>query len=333
VLSRSEDFEGSVISMNSGLLAGAKPDDPWQLLYTTGTLGPSGEHLSVCRASSRDQGRTWRKSGIVLPTNGSDDSVYHASIHREGEAVRVFAWLRNQSHNGLYRFTWRDDGKSLSLDPDRPLMASPYAPAAEREAAGEGRTCNDAFDVLHNSDGSFQLFAAGLAPATDPRAVVKHDNAPGMVRRIVHATSPDGLRWSATSLIIAPEYDQPAGDPFDTQFYGLQVFLHRGFYLGLLHVFHVESQTIQPEWAWSHDGVSWTRTRAAAIPLGDEGTFDSRMIVFGRIAMSEDEVIWLYSGYNWRHNAFRRGEDSSAIGRAVLPKAALDAWLDTLPQP
>jgi hypothetical protein len=98
-------------------------------------------------------------------------------------------------------------------------------------------------------------------------------------------------------------------------------------------VFHVRSQTIQPEWAWSHDGANWTRTRTAAIPLGDEGRFDSRMIVFGSIVMNDDEVTWLYSGYDWRHNAFRRGEVSSAIGRAVLPRSALDAWLDTLPQP
>jgi hypothetical protein len=75
VLSRSEPFEGSVISMNSGLLLGKMPADPWQLFYTTGTLGPGGEHLGVCRATSSDQGQTWSKLGIVMPEGQSDDRL------------------------------------------------------------------------------------------------------------------------------------------------------------------------------------------------------------------------------------------------------------------
>ena len=57
------------------------------------------------------------------------------------------------------------------------------------------------------------------------------------------------------------------------------------------------------------------------------------MILFGQVIVSSDEVIYLYAGYDWRHNAFRAGQVASAIGRATVPRAALDAWLDTLPQP
>jgi hypothetical protein len=215
------------------------------------------------------------------------------------------------------------------------LIAFHNAKPATKAKAGEGRVSNDAFDLLRNANGSYEYFAAGVKKATDPRTIIPHDNAPGLLREIVHATSSDGINWSAVETIIAPDYDDGDGgrDPFDTQFYGMHVFRRRRFYLGLLHTYHVQSQTIQPEWAWSHNGVNWCRTHTPCIPLGDEGSFDSRMILFGRTVEAEDELVWLYSGYDWRHNAFRKGQVSSAIGRATLPLAELDAWLATLPQP
>jgi hypothetical protein len=36
---------------------------------------------------------------------------------------------------------------------------------------------------------------------------------------------------------------------------------------------------------------------------------------------------------DWRHNAFKKGQVRSAIGRATLPRKELDDWLVTLPQP
>ena len=131
--------------------------------------------------------------------------------------------------------------------------------------------------------------------------------------------------------MLRPDY--AFGDPYDTQFYGMQLLRYRGFYLGLLHVFHADSQVIQPEWAWSHDGQSWARTYVPAIALGDEGAFDSRMILFGDLTLTDDELIWLYAGSDWRHNAFQSGQVTTAIGRAALPRKELDAWLDSLPQP
>jgi len=141
----------------------------------------------------------------------------------------------------------------------------------------------------------------------------------------------DGINWSPAQIVIDP--DHVRGDPWDEQFYGMQVFRYHGFWLGLLHTYHVQSQTIAPEWAWSHNGINWARTRTPCIPLGDEGRFDSRMILFGSVVVTDQEIIWLYSGYDWRHNAFKKGEVSSAIGRAVLPRQELDAWLSSLPNP
>jgi len=165
-----------------------------------------------------------------------------------------------------------------------------------------------------------------VTPAAPAGAV-----APGALPGSSLAPLPLPQHLSTFNIVIAPAYDE--GDAFDTQFYGMQVFRHRRFHLGLLYVFHVQSQTIQPEWAWSHNGDNWTRTRTPCIALGDEGSFDSRMILFGDVVVTDDELIWLYSGYDWRHNAFMKGRVSSSIGRAMLPLRELDGWLDSLPQP
>jgi hypothetical protein len=364
VLRKDKAWEGQVISMNSGLLA---EKDRWRVWYTTGVLGPGGEHLRVCQAESRDQGRTWEKklfqsqpagatgglsarvspaetgtgsklpvapaeTNVVLPQSGDVADCYHTSIHCVGEEIWAYVWRHNKAEeNGLYRYVSRDDGRSFVMDPQRPVFVSPWLKGPQAELAGAGRVSNDAFDVLRNPNGSFEYFAACMVKAQDPRTIVKHDNAAGYSRFIGRATSADGVRWSPVELIITPQYE--FGDPFDQQFYGMQVFRYRGFYLGLLHTFWADSQIIQPEWAWSHDGQNWVRTRTPCISLGDEGRFDSRMILFGSVVLTAEELIWLYSGYNWRHNAFRKGEVGSAIGRATLPRGELDAWLETLPQP
>ncbi len=315
--------EKQVVSTNSGLIV---ENDRWRLWYTTGRLGPRGEALSVRYAESRDLGRTWKESDAdVLP------NCYHASAHREGGDIVLYAWRRDDQTNGLFRYVSSDGGKTFAADPDPALIAHPFAADAVKQQAGDGCVSNDAFDIVRNDRGTWEYFAACLEKASDPRTIIKHDNAAGWVRWIGRAASVDGVRFTPLEIVIRPDY--AAGDPFDTQFYGIQVFRRRGFYLGLLHIFHVQSQTILPEWAWSHDGQSWARTGVPCIALGDEGKFDSRMIVFGSVAMTADELIWLYSGSNWRHNAFKNGTVTSAIGRATLALKALDAWLDALPQP
>jgi hypothetical protein len=57
------------------------------------------------------------------------------------------------------------------------------------------------------------------------------------------------------------------------------------------------------------------------------------MMLFGSVVLTADEVIWLYSGYDWRHNAFKKGEVGAAVGRAVMPRGELDAWVETLAKP
>jgi hypothetical protein len=313
--------DGEIVSANSGLLV---RHERWRLWYTAGTTGPGGDRLQVCYAESRDRGVTWTSDAKPIIEN-----AYHPSAHRDGDRIALYAW-RGGAASGLYRYVSDDDGKTFAADPDTALIAAWWTRAAP---AADGRVSNDAFDLLRNERGTWEYFAAKVEKASDPRTIVKADNAAGWIRMIGRATSADGVNFSPVDFVIRPDYAPPMSDPADTQFYGMQVFRRRKFYLGLLHTFHAVSQIIQPEWAWSHDGQSWNRTRVPCISLGDEGNFDSRMIVFGSVVESGDELIWLYAGSNWRHNAYDAKSSVSAIGRATLPLRELDHWLNSLPQP
>jgi sialidase-1 len=321
------DEIGRGVSANSGLLV---EPGKWRLWYTLETRGRQGVPMRVLVSESSDEGLTWKRGEPV--DLGDDASYYHPAVLRVGKEIWLYVWrMAGGGESGLFRYVSRDDGRSFARNPDRPLMAHPKAARAFREKAGEGRQSNDAFMVVRCPDDTFGYFAAYLKNATDPRAVIKHDNAPGVVRLIGHSTSHDGVDFTPLQVVIEPHYD--AGDPFDEQFYGMQVFPYRGFFLGLLFTYHVQSQVIQPEWAWSHTGINWTRTRVPAMSLGDEGHFDSRMILFGSVAVTDTQIVWLYSGYNWRHNAFAKRNVTTSIGRATLPRRQLDMWLATLPQP
>ena len=329
VLRSVQPDEGMVLSVNSGVLV---EKDRWRMWYTAGALGPKGERSKVCVAESTDAGRTWVKtnSNAGFPVSADDASCYHASIHRAGEQIIAYVWRRGPSGSGLQRYVSDDDGRTFHASPPTPLFEHPGGKSTNH-VVDPDHFSNDAFDVLHNPDGTFEYFAAVLEKATDPRTIIKHDNAAGQLRNIGRSTSRDGINFSPIEMIIRPDFE--LGDPYDTQFYGMQVFRYRRFYLGLLFTYHVNAQTIQPEWAWSHNGLNWARTRTPCISLGDEGSFDSRMILFGSVIPMKDEFVWIYSGYDWRHNAFRNGEVASAIGRATLSRDSLDRWLDTLPQP
>ena len=115
----------------------------------------------------------------------------------------------------MWRYVSNDDGRTFARSPERPVMASWSARAATKAAAGEGRESNDAFDVMRNEDGTYEYYAATVEKAGDPRQVIKHDNAAGWVREIGHATSRNGIDWSAVKVVIEPDFANGDGKPGD----------------------------------------------------------------------------------------------------------------------
>jgi hypothetical protein len=58
--------------------------------------------------------------------------------------------------------------------------------------------------------------------------------------------------------------------------------------------------------------------------MGEQGSFDSRLILFGDTQIVGEELVWLYAGANWRHNDFARPDVSTRVGCASLPLCELD---------
>ena len=100
------------------------------------------------------------------------------------------------------------------------------------------------------------MYSVGLieVPKGDPRYIA-HDNAAGLVRVIDRRTSEDGLRWSDRQRVLVPDED----DPIDQQFYYLAVTHTERGRVGMLGHYRVEAQTMDLEWCFSKDGITWER--------------------------------------------------------------------------
>jgi hypothetical protein len=180
---------------------------------------------------------------------------------------------------------------------------------------------------MQNEDGSYSYFAAYLQRNEDAGTIFADDNLAAFRRVICRSDSADGIQWTPTKIIIEPDY---ATDSRETQFYGMHVFRHRGFFIGLLFTYFLERQIIQPEWVWSRDGWKWQRTYAPCLEMGEEGSFDHRMILFGDTQIVGEELIWLYAGSDWKHNDYASPEVSTRVGYAALSLRELDAWVASL---
>ena len=330
IIEQDRKWEGPICSVTSGLL---HEKGKWRLWYSNGNIGADqAGAMKVLYAESGD-GLDWQKpalsqsavsnSNIVLPHDKPEYRAYLPSVHREKDHLVAFIWCDKGGMNGLFRFVSRD-GEYFEPQPDRPLFAPHWANSKSNQMAGNGRVSNDAFSILQNEDGSYTYFSAYLKPNTDKRTQFAGDNLKHQLRVICRADSRDGVEWTSTKVILEPEY--PA-DSFETQFYGMHVFRYNGLYLGLLHVYFLEKQIIQPEWVWSKDGWKWHRTRQPCIKLGNSGSFDSRMILFGDTEIVGDELVWIYNGANWKHNDFARDDVRSCVGYAQLSLTELDSWL------
>ncbi len=106
------------------------------------------------------------------------------------------------------------------------------------------------------------MYSVGLidVPKNDPRYFA-HDNAPGLIRVIDRRTSEDGLHWSDRKRVLVPD----EADPTDQQFYYLAVTHTERGRVGMLGHYRVEAQTMDLEWCFSKDGITWER------PVGRPG--------------------------------------------------------------
>jgi len=297
-----EGVPGEAMDRRVAVLSAGEPEDApfaignlpagWNPVQPVHLRLPNGRHRlyfwahgpGVARylAAESEDGRRYRVLDPLRPC------LYHASDRAvPGEAA---------AEAGLVRHAAR----KAKLDPGE-------APATAALIS------NDVADVYPLPGGGFEMYSVGLldVPKGDPR-YIGHDNAPGLIRVIDRRTSEDGLRWSAPRRVLEPDEH----DPVDQQFYYLSVTRTDRGLVGMLGHYRVEAQTMDLEWCFSGDGLSWERPlRRAWLPRGGPGTPDSFGIYAPQSLVHHEGRWWLfYTGVNSSHNGKEaHGEPGSVV--------------------
>ena len=181
----------------------------------------------------------------------------------------------------------------------------------------------------------------GFLRARDGRYVVYH-RVWGHGRRVFRSESWDFLHWSAEPrLVLEPD----AGDPTNTQFYGLGAAPYGPYELGTLWLYHTTPDdpdiakmggVQEPELAYARSGYAWHRAAQGTpfIPNGGGDAWDRGNLQCASAPVyGDDEIRYYYAGTQVIH---RRGwafePQRAGLGLATLKPdrfVALDAGDDT----
>jgi hypothetical protein len=123
----------------------------------------------------------------------------------------------------------------------------------------------------------------------------------GAHREVTLCQSPDFRHWSAPTMVMKKDDDDPPG----TQFYSLLPFTHGGQYLGLLEVYSTDTELQHTGLASSWDGLHWQRVRRgqAILANGGAGAWDDTRLAVGESApLPVGDELWLwYDGWRVGH--------------------------------
>lgn len=236
---------------------------------------------------------------------------------------RMYVWKHREGHL-RYIVAESEDGLRWRVpDFDRPALYHPHDGGLWKLAEGlsphemvemalpEAEVwrrrrlwTNDASRVWYDEHRDvYVCYSVWLHPALPDRRV-DVDNAPGVHRLLQRRLSEDGLTWSDPELVLMPD----GRDPWDLQFYFLNVQWHQDFLIGCLGYYRVEEsqQTMDTELCFSRDGVHWERpVRGAWIPRSpaDSGLPDTSGIYVCDWLDRGDRWLCLYDATPHPHNS------------------------------
>jgi hypothetical protein len=124
------------------------------------------------------------------------------------------------------------------------------------------------------------------------------------IRTIGRSETTDFLNWPGAKVVMS--YDD--NDPSDVDLYNSAAIQYphaQDSYFIIASLFHQSQDALEPQLAVSRDGVTWSRPlRKAFISLGDEGSFDSKMIhtCVGQFRR-RDEWLTFYRGTSSVHTS------------------------------
>ena len=167
----------------------------------------------------------------------------------------------------------------------------------------------------------------GFLRAPDGRFAAYHRMA-GYGRRVFRSESWDFAYWSGEpQMVLEPD----AGDPPQTQFYGLGVCAYGPYEVGTLWIYATDPEDREsgkphglqtPELAYARAGMAWHRAEqgTAFIPNGAAGEWDcGNLQAASQPVFLDDEVRYYYAGTNVRHSRHWELEPQEAgLGMARL---------------
>jgi hypothetical protein len=240
--------------------------------------------MGVCYAESED-GFKWTKPSLGLVE--FDGSRGNNLVCRGPHGAGVFRDARERDPARRYKMFFQDQTISGAFSPDGIHWGDPV----RFEAI-------DAVGDTHNN----AIWASTISRYA---GITRLWDRAAKQRLVGRTESQDFLHWTKAEEILRADAKAP-----ESQTYAMPIFEYAGLYLGLLMMFHVPSDTVACELAWSADTLRWERVDPgnALIPLGAAGAYDSGCVYAAATPVVLDNQIRLYYGAsNGPHTGWRDG--------------------------
>ncbi|MCW5852117.1 MAG: hypothetical protein KIT87_18735 [Anaerolineae bacterium] len=263
----------------------------------------AGLQTFLCYAESQD-GVTWSKPPLGLYSfDGNGDNNILQPV---GNASIVFSNIQKDSHDPDPARRYKALGFEHAPETRLPVRGAQshgvcvtYSPDGLRWPGGPKLVMSttdltDADCLFPGRDPHTGQWVGFMRPRLHPK------------RRFVgYATSADFEHWTYPRMLLTPD----AGDSEWTEFYGLTAASMDGYAVGLLWVFHNDPaySPMTNELVYSRDGRHYVRAmpRCEFLPLGEPGSFDSRMVTPFGLLVREHELLIYYNGANYDHGSDR----------------------------
>lgn len=324
------------------------PDRPWE----SDILG----RASVVFDGEEGVFKIWYRSSAMeagAPDVGGSQVAPGKAFLCYGESEDGLKWTRPSL--GLYEFGGSVDNnivRELPQDIDTPffnILKDPGDPDPSRRYKAIGFDDSTTSSLSDREDGTRGVCVSYSPDGfgwEEPRLVMSTDDLtdcdlilgrrdPGTGKWVAYfrprthpkrrfigiSESEDFDHWTYPRMLLAPD----AGDDGWTEFYGMTAGCFGSWRVGCLWVMHnnPDLSTMTNELVYSRDGVQLRRAmpRTQFLPLGPDGSVDSRMILPIALIGRDGDVLLYYRGTNREHGSDRSRD---GIGGVPMPPGRID---------
>lgn len=299
VLGREMPWERDGLQGHHALLFDSE-EQKFKLWYRASVLEDSDKRVFLCYAESED-GLTWERPSLQMTEfQGSrDNNIVREIGHGDSMFWNVVKDPDDHDPSRRYKAIGFDSPTASNTQPGGKGVYVGYSADGRHWPDGPKRVMSasdltDADCILGQRDPSTGKWVAFFRPRTHPKR-----------RFIGYAESTDFDHWTYPRMLLTPD----AGDDEWMEFYGLTVACVARWRIGCLWVYHnnPEYSPMTIELVYSRDGLSYRRAMPGVqfLPLGPEGSFDSRMITTIALIPRDSGCLLYYSGTNKEHGSDR----------------------------